>query len=295
MACPATALGPDFIRRITYSKYLLRRATSLQSERNELAAAEALLFAHDGAEMLMRVVTDFLGASPPKELINFWNNVAEKTKNGEPPHKGTMDRLNNLRVGFKHKGNLPNRTVVDGLLPIVNSFCLDIAALYLKIDYETISLADLIPIDEARKEVKKAEEAFIKGDAETTFLSFGVAYDRLREEARKTLGPLMSQSHWDRWDSSSHWPTGVRQYAKALQIDKMAKDLQHLIDITDSLAMGIQPQQLRKFESLTPLRSYSASRQMTVIWTRHAPTLDEEAFEFCHAFVIDFALRLSTA
>ena len=59
MASPATAVAPDLIRRITYSKYLLRRATFLQREGNELATAEALLFAHDGAEMLMRVVTDF--------------------------------------------------------------------------------------------------------------------------------------------------------------------------------------------------------------------------------------------
>jgi hypothetical protein len=49
MASPATAVAPDLIRRITYSKYLLRRATFLQREGNELATAEALLFAHDGA------------------------------------------------------------------------------------------------------------------------------------------------------------------------------------------------------------------------------------------------------
>jgi hypothetical protein len=294
MATPSATLAPDLIKRITYSKYLLRRATFLQREGNELATAEALLFAHDGAEMLMRVVTDFLGASPPKEFMNFWNNAAEKTKSAEPPHRGTMDRLNNLRIGFKHKGNLPNRTVVDGLLPIVTSFCLDIATLYLKIDYEKISLADLIPNDEARKELKKAEEAFEKGDAQTSFLAFGVAYDKLREEARSTFGPVMSQGHWDRWDSSFHWSGDVAKYAKALQIDKIAKDLQRLIDITDSLAMGIQPQQVRKFESLTPHRSYAASGEMTAIWSGKIPTLDREAFEFCHTFVIDFALRLLT-
>ena len=232
------------------------------------------MFAHDAAEMLMRVVTDYLGASPAKEFMHFWNNVAERTKSAEPPHRGAMDRLNNLRIGFKHKGNLPNRTVVDDLLPIVTSFCLDIAALYLKLDYETISLADLITNDEAQKEVKKAEEAFAKGDAEATFLALGVAYDKLREEARQTRGSLLPQGHWDRWDSSFHWKGEASKYAKALQIDKLAKDLQRLIDITDSLAMGIQPQKLRKFESLTPLRSYSASGQMTVIWTRQVPTLD---------------------
>ena len=247
MATPASTLAPDLIKRITYSKYLLRRATSLQREGNELATAEALLFAHDAAEMLMRVVTDYLGASPAKEFMHFWNNVAERTKSAEPPHRGAMDRLNNLRIGFKHKGNLPNRTVVDDLLPIVTSFCLDIAALYLKLDYETISLADLITNDEAQKEVKKAEEAFAKGDAEATFLALGVAYDKLREEARQARGSLLPQGHWDRWIPPF---TGkARQVnTQSNSVDKLAKDLQRLIDITDSLAMGIQPQKLRKFD-----------------------------------------------
>jgi len=282
---------PDLIRRVTYSKYLLRRATSLQRDGNELATAEAVLVAHDGAEMLMRVVVDFLGAKVPDRFMQFWQNVTEKTSI-QPPHKTAMDRLNDLRVGFKHKGNLPNRSVADNLLPVVTAFCHEIASLYLKLDYETVSLADLIPNQRARDEVKKAEGAFMNGDAEKAFLGLGVAYDRLRDEVRNTRGPAMLQGHWDRWDSSFHWKGEARQYAEALRIDKMGKDLQRLIDLTDSLVMGIQPQQLRKFESLTPYRSYTASGEMMVNWSGHIPTLDTEAFEFCQSFVIDFALRL---
>jgi hypothetical protein len=141
MATSVPALIPDLIRRVTYSKYLLRRATSLQREANELATAEAVLVAHDGAEMLMRVVVDFLGAKVPDRFMLFWQNVTEKTSI-QPPHKAAMDRLNDLRVGFKHKGNLPNRSVADNLLPVVTAFCYEIASLYLKLDYETVSLAD---------------------------------------------------------------------------------------------------------------------------------------------------------
>ncbi len=50
----------DLIKRLIYSKYLLKRAKALQQTGNELSSAEAVLTAHDGAEMLLA-----LGKSDP--------------------------------------------------------------------------------------------------------------------------------------------------------------------------------------------------------------------------------------
>jgi len=293
MATPTPTLVLDLIRRVTYSKYLLRRATALQREGNELATAEAVLVAHDGAEMLMRVVADSVGAKPADRFMQFWQNVMEKTSI-QPPHKASMDRFNDLRVGFKHKGNLPNRSVADDLLQLVTVFCHEIASVYLKMDYETVSLADLIPNGPAREEVKKAEVAFTNGDTEKAFLGLGVAYDKLYEEAQKTRGLAVLQGHRDRWDQPFLWSGEAERYAKALHIDKMAKELQRLIDITNSLVMRIQPQDLRRFNWLTPNRRYHNSGEVTAMWSHQVPALGREDFEFCHEFVIKFALRLQT-
>jgi hypothetical protein len=118
-------LLPDQVRRLIYSRYLLARAGTLQGDGGELASAEALLAVHDSAEILMRVVTDHLGARPAHDFMDFWKNVKD-SGHPEPPYRGAMDRVNNLRVGFKHKGNLPHPGVVRDLMPSVTAFCLHV-------------------------------------------------------------------------------------------------------------------------------------------------------------------------
>lgn len=293
MAAPTPSLSVDLLRRLTYSKYLLSRAILLQRQGNELAAAEAVLVAHDAAEMLMRVAIDSLGAKPPDKFMQFWQAATDATGT-IPPHRTALSRLNNLRVGFKHMGNLPNPAVVADLLPVVTAFCHEIASLYLKTDLEAVSMADLIPNEEARKKVKEAEQSFASGRAEDAFLALGVAYDKLHAEATKNPGLAILQRYWDRWDSGSPWRGDAERFAKALHLGKMAREVQRLIDITNILVLGLQPHRLRRFNRLTPARQYTMSGQAQAIWPPPGSrTLDAEAFEFCRSFVIDFGLRLA--
>jgi hypothetical protein len=90
-------LSPDLLKRLTYSKYLLRRAKELRGRGDELSSAEAILAAHDSAEMLMRVITDFLGTKSEQEFMKFWQSVQDKTGTA-PPHKGQMERFNKVRT-----------------------------------------------------------------------------------------------------------------------------------------------------------------------------------------------------
>lgn len=283
MATPAPSLSPDLLKRLIYSKYLLRRAASLQREGNELATAEAVLVLHDAAEMLMRVVAEAVRAKPPDRFMEFWKNLSDKTRTA-PPHRVAMERLNNLRVGFKHLGNLPNPAVVADLLPVVTAFCHEIASLYLKLDFEAVSVADLIPNAEARAKVKEAEAIFGNGEAQDAFAALGIAYDKLRSDARNKLGVAVSQHESERWDSPFcyAWPRNMRDSIEALQLDKMGAHIQALIDTVNILLLGISPQKLRKFEKLTPERFYNPGGDLCATSWRFGtrPPLDAEAFSF---------------
>jgi len=271
MATPAHSLSPDLLRRLTYSKYLLRRANSLQRDDNELATAEAVLVAHDAAEMLMRVVVDAVGAKPPDKFMQFWQNIADKT--GKlPPHKAEIDRLNNLRVGFKHLGNLPNPTTVGDLLPVVTAFCSGIAGLYLNLDFGAVSMADLIANEEARQKVKEAQTAFAEGDLENALLSLGMAYDKLYQQADEKFGFLSVNA--PRNDFLQNFTQGLILLARRVNL----------------LSVGVNPIRAQKFGQLTPSRVYSPfTGSMEVQWWRK-PTAED--YEYCRDFVIDFGLRL---
>jgi hypothetical protein len=271
-------MTPDSVKRLSYSKYLLRRGKSLQQAGNELSSAEAVLAAHDSAEMLMRVITDYLGASPPEKFMDFWKVVKDKTSS-EPPHKGAMDRLNSLRVGFKHKGNLPNSGVVADLMPSVAGFCAECTEQYLGVDYETVSLSDLVLNEEARDKVKEAERAKAEGNLPDALLALGITFDKLHDEAREKhkLG-LIRRPRPSRFESDRAWIRPVQQ----------------LVDTVNMLVLGIDPVRLRRFSASTPIRNYASSGAIELIWPADPGTLVAEDYDFCYQFVIDFALRLAS-
>ncbi len=272
-------MTPDLVKRLSYSKYLLRQAKSFQQAGNELSSAEAVLAAHDSAEMLMRVITDHLETGPLKNFMDFWKIVKEETAS-EPPHRGAMDSLNSLRVGFKHKGILPNSSVVADLMPSVAAFCVESTEQYLKLDYNTVSLADLILNAEARDKVKEAEKVRAEGNIPDALLALGIAFDKLHDEARErhSLG-LIQQRHWGRYDWAGGSIRGLRQ----------------VVDTVNMLILGVHPSKLRRFSAFTPSRTYSRSGEMQVVWLRDPKRLVTEDYDFCCQFVIDFALRLASS
>src|SRR2546428_10766989 len=80
----------------------------------------------------------------------------------EPPQRILMDSLNNMRVGLKHKGNLPNAQRVRDLLPRVESFCEDVTKMYLQVDFGELSLADLVADEDVRNALRDAQKALTK-------------------------------------------------------------------------------------------------------------------------------------
>jgi hypothetical protein len=280
----ANLLAPELMKRVIYSKYLMKWATTLQAEGHELAFSEALLAAHDSVEMLMRVVIDKLRVPPPHDFMGFWK-VVKDAKGKQPSRKAALDRLNHERVGFKHKGIPPNPAIVGDLLRNAIAFCEDISREYLDVEYESVSLADLIHNADAREKVKEAEVRKSNGDLATAFTNLGLAFDELFSEARQKnevalVGPI---------------PIMGRRWVQDLASLSLESKLQEMAETIDALILGIEPAKLRRFTVTTPLRQHAASGAVTTVWRRDPNLLTSQDFDFCYKFVVDFGLRLLTA
>ena len=209
---------------------------------------------------------------------------------------GAMDRLNNLRVGFKHKGNVPNPAVVAELMPSVAAFCLAATSQYLGIDYETVRLADLIQNAEAREKVKEAEKAKTESNIPGGLLALGVAFDKLRDEAgRKHSWSLIQQGYWERVGRVRAIGRYDRALVAGLNLGELAKVIRQVIETVNMLVLGIEPTRLHRFSATTPRRLYASSGVMESWWEDDPKAFGKEDFDFCHQFVIDFALRLASA
>src|SRR5258708_4262148 len=95
-----------------------------------------------------------------------------------------MDRLNHARVGFKHKGIPPNPATVGDHLKNAVIFCDEASRQYLNLDFDSVTLADLIQHHDARSHVKAAEDAKVRSDMETALKELGLGWDALFKVAR---------------------------------------------------------------------------------------------------------------
>lgn len=278
----ARALTPEELKRVIYSKYLLGRANALAAEGHEMALAGAVLGTHDASEMLMRVVSDVLNVKW-NQFGEFWSNIEAKGL-PRPPRLGAMDQLNSERTAFKHKGITPNPAKVPTRLLEASSFCEEIANTYLGLDYQSVSLADLIQNTSARTKLKDAEAAAGRGEFGAAVTDCGNAFDILFAEAReKHKGALVGDI-----------PIDGRDFVKSPTTESMKAKIQKIGQTVDALILGIDPSRLRKFSETTPIRQRTGYGDVTVIWTHGYTTLAKADFDFCHSFVIDSALRLFT-
>ncbi len=274
------ALTPELLKRIMYSKYLLQRAQALNAEGHELALGASILAAHDAVEMVMKVVTDTLNVPWAHEFKKFWSLVEQKTGT-LPPRLGAMDQLNDDRNGFKHKGILPNPTNASERLRNSLEFCEEISQQYLNVDYQSVSLADLIQNILARAKIKEAESEKENGNLPAAITKLGLAFDDLLGEAREKHKEALV----------GHIPILGREFVQSVASESLKSKLHKVAETVDSLILGIDLAKLRRFSEITPMRQHTAY-EVTLIWTRDWNSLTIEDFHFCRTFVIDFGLQL---
>jgi hypothetical protein len=275
----ARPLTPEELNRVVYSKYFMQRANSLASEGHEMALAAAVLVAHDASEMLMRVVSDVLNVKW-NHFGEFWSNIEAKGL-PRPPRFGPMDQLNSERTAFKHKGIQPNPTKVPPRLLEASAFCDEIANSYLGLNYQLVSLADLIQNPAARTKLKDAEAAATRAEFDAAITDCGNAFDLLFAEAReKHKGALVGDI-----------PIDGRDFVKSPATESMKAKIQKISQTLDALILGIDPSRLRKFSETTPIRQRTGYGDVTVVWTWDPARLTKSDYDFCHSFVIDSALR----
>jgi hypothetical protein len=185
----------DVRKRLLYAKYLLMRAESAQKEIGDIGAAVSLTLMHDGAEMLMIAVLDHLGIQPAKrnrDFLDFWKELKDADQ-PEPPFRTAMDRLNNLRVGFKHKGNLPSAQTVRDLMPSLQAFFEEVTSRYLNLDFGSFDLADLVDFADVQFQLKQARKHFGERQKQDAFIAVRMAYDALVKRVESDVPALAVQ------------------------------------------------------------------------------------------------------
>lgn len=138
------------------SKALMEHAILHQQNGSKIDMRLAINHAHQAVELTLRKKAEDLGDSP----YDFPAIIKVlKDKGVSIPYQRQIEELNKTRILTQHYGTTPNENDARRLVFVARDFLIDFWKDALGVDYDSISLIDLISNDEIRKILKEAEKA----------------------------------------------------------------------------------------------------------------------------------------
>jgi hypothetical protein len=305
-------LSPDVTSRLAFIRYLHHLGVE-QTRLPEPQSSAAVLMFHDAVEAFLLVAAEYLGTAAPRDFAQYWDvlSPAKLPRGVDLAAKQAMVRLNKVRVNLKHHGVMPGARVIDQLTEDTAVFFAANTQLVFGVDYDSVSMTDVIAQERVRELARTAESAAAAGDflaamvaltdaaellllprrnggAETQPLRFGETIAHLGTETFQRA--LQPPDRSDRsYDPHAHERGDLARHLERLS--EIVTDLQAAARVT---ALGVDYTAYLRFQSMTPQpsdgidgrREYRAPKGYT-------PTPDD--YTFCLQFVITASLRLTAA
>jgi hypothetical protein len=307
------SLSPDEASRLAFIRYLHHQSME-QGRLPEPQSSAAVLLLHDAVEAFLLLAAEHLGATAPRDFVQYWDTLSPAKVSGgvKLAVKQGMARLNRVRVNLKHHGVQPGKAAIEKGLTDGTTFFAANTPLVFGVDYDQVSMADLIEQEQVRELVHKAESAAAGGDHAGAMIALSDACELLLMP-RRSSGSHPSPLRFG--ESVRLAVPGLRgRVSHALQpprdtrgIDVHGRDRQfvaeHISTLTDTVAalqeaakvttLGIDYAAYLKFSRLIPIHSDNAQgvRKYRAP-AGYAPTSNDVG---CYQFVISASLRLTEA
>jgi len=290
------------LKRLGYAKYIYSQGVEHITHHTQLSNALAILSFQDATEILMLIIADELSYKPGDFMSN-WSEVEKKGK--KLPLKNQMDRLNRLRVSFKHHAVLPNRDDVLDCQNNVRDFMVSATQSVLGLDFNSITLADLVENPTIRESLAEAEKALDLGQYEESMRLSAIAFAFIKREALgdhwhqfimaggsfelKDIDPKIL--HISGSDAIERNFIGIK---KGLARSKRC--FEDIIERLNPLLMGIDNFKFTRFRLLTPqtvIAMDGRTPHQNLGWNPYLNkyNMNKENATFCFNFVIDTALK----
>ncbi|UCE18620.1 MAG: hypothetical protein JSV84_17510 [Gemmatimonadota bacterium] len=281
----ANKIDPGIINRIVYAKYLFWQGNEVLDKSSPSADGLAVLSYQDAVEMLLRAVAEQLNASI-KEQASF-DQIIEKidsaplnTQNYQIPYRTSLNQLNKARVNFKHFGLLPKTVDVQKFRRDLELVFRDIVFSFFNLNFDEISLVELIKHHRIKNHLKKAEKSLSSNNFGDSILFAAKAYTLLFGYNRSL-------------DLGIDTFTRVEDENIDYVFQMMKRQLEeHQLQI-DILKYGIDLADYHYFKSIIPLVQLNAAAMFLVTYIGEYE--DKNTFEnaqFCLRFVTDSALKI---
>ena len=280
--------------RLAKIKYLYKIGIEQSMQEGTFAGFSILSF-HDCAEMFLLLVAENHGDKIDDNMsfMTFWEKYPELTL------KESMRKLKDRRVNIKHKGLFPSMMDVEESRVTITQFFRENTKSIFKLDFDTLSLADLIEYSNTKKYVQDAESALSQGHTYDCLVNARVGFEELlssyesnKRQWRDSIFYVGEKVGKDYRNLVSNNKDGLRWFE---QVTKTTNAVRNILKVT---ALGIDYKKYALFDFITPNvvetcgigeDKYAKEPKENFESTR---TITPQDCHFCINFVIDSALKL---
>ncbi len=270
--------------RLVCAKYIFIKSCEVLDKGGYFADGLAVLGFQDAAEMVLRVVAEFLHASFKKDDTQF-NVIIDKIdeiSSTKLSHNSALKQLNKARVNFKHYGLQPKKEDVIKFRKDLEVFFPKTFQLFLSLEYESVSLVHLIGHRRTENYLRQAEQHIANqkykeaiDDAYRAFAIFQRCIERKRER-----------------ENNFNFGISIEEF-KIIE-KKIKEKFEKQQNDIDILMYGINLADYKRFQFFAT--GISFARAGNFILHRHSNYREQymnyENALFCNRFVIDAALLM---
>lgn len=268
-------LDKSILSRLSLIKYYFEIGYE-QSLQNPPSCYFSILTFHDAVELFLVLGGEFLNATVNGKMfiLDYWNVINQEIKrnNNKLSLKASFKKFNQLRKNFKHYGIIPNKEDIEYFRIIIRNFFEENTPIIFGIQFEDITLVDLVQIDKVKNVLIEVQNLREKENYRNSLSKLGYAYRILIKDFKNKYRNIFND------DVDFDIPNEIKN------------ELNYIYSRLEIALLGIDYRRYITFDLYTThCNQIDLSSFFDGIEKK---TYKKEDVDFCMKFVIDCAIRI---
>jgi len=294
-----TGPQPHIIYRLTLSKSLFKTGIKLCKTNVDIFSfSQGIISLHDALDNFAGAISTHLSLNLTGKdtfLIQTLDKIEKNQKQSNPSFtltsRNEIVQLNTIRNNIKHQGITPNIRQNKALIGPIVTFFQEYSRKIFSLDWDLISLADLIKKESVKNDLKDVEKLIDNGNYKEALNKMAIIKFQVFDESQMQtyLDP-----EWD-FDPPSEEKIKLRNSANIFPHQTDTGWFSDLYNRANFLEKGIDREALKQFEDLTAKVGINNPKEWEYIlehshywgelnWTK-------ETCIFCYDFLVDIILK----
>jgi hypothetical protein len=281
----------ELLKRLSFIKYLFLNASE-QADRPEPLCNTAILSFHDSIELFLQLACEHFNFNASNaDFMGYFTLLGNKITLTQTE---SMRRFNKTRVSLKHHGTMVSKFDVDSFAVTCWNFFIENTKTIYDIDFDTISLIDLVTYKRAKEHLLLAEKEINSQNYEEAIKETTIAFWEMIGEYKE--GKIMKYGKPPTFFFSRD--IGFISCSDSLingeNIRKITQYVKSSIDSIEKvltiLTLGIDYKKFTKFDLITP--TYTRTMGGHIFQIGQIIEYNYDNVKWCFDFVIECCVSL---